>query len=248
MLYGYIVAFLGSLATCASMAEMASMYPISGGQYHWVALMAPPKYAKFLSWLTGWLSTMGWQAAASSGSYLGGFMIQALIGINHPTYSFARWQCTLLMYAVIALCIFVNTVLIKVLPGLEGLILILHVVGFFAIMIPVVHLAPISSNEFVWTDFTNYSGYSSDGVSWLIGQAASAILFIGYDGACHMAEEVRVLICHVFIQCGAGTDRVAMSITGPERSYERTTSDVLHHLHQRRPGVLDLHLHSVLLR
>lgn len=26
MLYGYIVAFLGALATCASMAEMASMY------------------------------------------------------------------------------------------------------------------------------------------------------------------------------------------------------------------------------
>jgi hypothetical protein len=70
MIYGYIFAFFGALATCASMAEMASMYdtlsakiaqmlnianryPISGGQYHWVALLAPPRYAKFLSWLTG---------------------------------------------------------------------------------------------------------------------------------------------------------------------------------------------------
>jgi choline transport protein len=70
MMYGYIFAFVGALATCASMAEMASMYdglsaiisrmlnfanryPISGGQYHWVALLAPPRHAKFLSWLTG---------------------------------------------------------------------------------------------------------------------------------------------------------------------------------------------------
>lgn len=153
--------------------------------------MAPKKHAKFLSWLTGWTSALGWQAAASTGSYLGGFMIQALIGINDPTYTFPRWQCTLLMYAVLALCIFVNTVLVRLLPGLEGLILVLHVVGFFAIMIPVVYLAPISSSEFVWTDFTNYSGYSSSGLSWFIGQSASAILFIGYDGACHMAEEVQ---------------------------------------------------------
>lgn len=89
----------------------------------------------------------------------------------------------------------VNTIFVKLLPGLEGLILILHVVGFFAIIIPVVHLAPISSSSFVWTEFTNFSGYSSNGVSWLIGQSASAILFIGYDGACHMGTPDRLLLC-----------------------------------------------------
>lgn len=191
MIYGYLFAFVGSLATCASMAEMASMYPISGGQYHWVALLAPRRSAKYLSWLTGWTSALGWQAATSTGSYLGGFMIQSLIGLNNSGYTFPRWQCTLLMYAVLALCIFVNTVLVRFLPGLEGVILVLHVVGFFAIMIPIVYLAPISSNAFVWTQFTNFSGYSSSGLSWLVGQSASAILFIGYDGACHMAEEVQ---------------------------------------------------------
>ena len=109
-------------------------------------------------------------------------MIQSLIGLNDPTYTFPAWQCTLMMYAVIALCLFVNTILVKALPGLEGVILVLHVVGFFAIVIPVVHLAPISANSFVWTSTTNYSGYASYGVSWLIGHSASAVLFVGYDG------------------------------------------------------------------
>ena len=36
-----------------SLAEMASMAPISGGQYHWVSEFAPPKYQKFLSYFTG---------------------------------------------------------------------------------------------------------------------------------------------------------------------------------------------------
>jgi amino acid transporter len=105
----------------------------------------------------------------------------------------------------------VNTVLIKVLPGLEGLILILHVVGFFAILIPVVHLAPISPSHFVWKDYVVYSGYPS-GLAWLIGQSGSAILFIGYDGACHMAEEVkdaamnvpRAMISTIFINGAFG--------------------------------------------
>lgn len=140
--------------------------------------------------LTGWISTLGWQASAATGTYLGATSIQSLIAINHPDYPAPRWQGLLLILAVLALTLLVNTVLIKILPGLEGLILILHVVGFFAILIPVVHLAPISPSHFVWKDYNVYSGYSS-GLAWLIGQSGSAILFIGYDGACHMAEEVK---------------------------------------------------------
>jgi choline transport protein len=172
------------------MAEMASMYPVSGGQYHWVALLAPKGHAKFLSWLTGWISMLGWQAAASTGTYLAGTTIQALLALNIPGYEAPRWQATLIMYAFLLLTIFVNTVLVQLLPGFEKLILVLHVIGFFAVFIPVVHFAPISTNAFVLTEFVNRSGYGSDGLSWFVGQSASAVLFIGYDGACHMAEEV----------------------------------------------------------
>jgi choline transport protein len=173
------------------MAEMASMYPVSGGQYYWVALLAPKRYAKFLSWMTGWLSTLGWQSAASTGTYLGGNIIQALLVLNIPGYEPQRWQGTLIMYAVLALTLLVNTYFVRLLPRLEGAVMILHIVGFFAVLVPIIHLAPISSNAFVWKHFTNLSGYDSNGTSWLIGQSASAILFIGYDGACHMAEEVE---------------------------------------------------------
>jgi hypothetical protein len=34
----------------------------SGGQYHWVSEFAPPSCQKFLSYITGWISTLSWQA------------------------------------------------------------------------------------------------------------------------------------------------------------------------------------------
>ena len=36
-----------------SMAEMASMAPTSGGQYHWVSEFAPPEHQRFLSYVVG---------------------------------------------------------------------------------------------------------------------------------------------------------------------------------------------------
>lgn len=88
-------------------------------------------------------------------------------------------------FAVIAVVIVVNTILAKFLPALEGVILILHVLGFFAILIPLVHLAPTSSAQFVFRDFTNRSGYSSDGLSWFIGTVYPAIMLIGASEPTH---------------------------------------------------------------
>lgn len=187
MVYGYIFCFFGSLAMCASISEMASMYPTSGGQYHWAALLAPPKWSKFLSWLTGWVSVLGWQAGCASGTFLGGTIIQGLLVLNNPTYNPQRWHGTLILYAVLLVSVFVNTVAIRILPALEGIILILHVLGFLAILIPLVHLAPISPAEFVFNHWENVSGYA-DGLSWFVGLTMSAVLFIGFDGACHMGE------------------------------------------------------------
>lgn len=51
--WAYIWTFVGFGFVIGSLAEMASMAPISGGQYHWVSEFAPPKYQKFLSYISG---------------------------------------------------------------------------------------------------------------------------------------------------------------------------------------------------
>ncbi|KAJ9669681.1 hypothetical protein H2201_000065 [Coniosporium apollinis] len=47
----FLIGCIG-MATCMlSMAEMASMAPTAGGQYHWVSEFAPKRYQKFLSYI-----------------------------------------------------------------------------------------------------------------------------------------------------------------------------------------------------
>ena len=65
-------------------------------------------------------------------------MILALAGLNHPNYSPALWQGTMVYWGVMAVAILLNTYTSKILPKLESFILILHIGGFFAILIPLV--------------------------------------------------------------------------------------------------------------
>lgn len=53
LMYSNIWAFVGFGPIILSMAEMASMAPIAGAQYHWVSEFAPAKYQKLLSYITG---------------------------------------------------------------------------------------------------------------------------------------------------------------------------------------------------
>jgi hypothetical protein len=48
-----------------SLAEMASMAPTAGGQYHWVSEFSPPSLQKPLSFFVGWMSTLSWQAGTA---------------------------------------------------------------------------------------------------------------------------------------------------------------------------------------
>ena len=51
----YLIVISGMSFSTLSMAEMASMAPTAGGQYHWVSEFAPREHQRFLSYLTGWL-------------------------------------------------------------------------------------------------------------------------------------------------------------------------------------------------
>lgn len=59
IVYGLIWISLISLCIGSSLSELASAMPNSGGQYYWTYLLAPKKYARFLSYITGWFGYAG---------------------------------------------------------------------------------------------------------------------------------------------------------------------------------------------
>ncbi|RAQ99182.1 amino acid transporter [Stemphylium lycopersici] len=140
--WGYILIWVGSISIYTVLSELSSMAPTAGGQYHWVAMLAPASYRKFLSYITGWVTTIGWQATAASSAYLAGTILQ------------------------------------------------IHILGFFGILIPLVYLAP-HSDASIFTTFVNSGGWSSQGLSFMVGLPSSVFALVGVDSCVHMAEEVK---------------------------------------------------------
>jgi len=66
-----------------------------------------------------------------------GSVIQGLIVLNNlDTYGFQAYQGTLLTIAVVLFSSLFNTLLAARLPLIEGILLILHLAGLFAVIIP----------------------------------------------------------------------------------------------------------------
>jgi choline transport protein len=122
---------------------------------------------------------IAWQSGQASVAFLGGSVIQGLIILNNPDCIPTRWQVTLFFYAMLICMTFINTCLARWLPKVEGIFLILHVLGFFAIIIPLVYLGPHGSAKNVFTSFINSGGWSSDGLSFFVGLIASVYTFTG---------------------------------------------------------------------
>ncbi|CAK7207251.1 hypothetical protein SEUCBS139899_010061 [Sporothrix eucalyptigena] len=51
-------------------------------------------------------------------------------------------------------------------------------------------MANKNTASFVFTEVTNETGWDSNGVAWLVGLISAVYPFLGYDAACHLAEEV----------------------------------------------------------
>ena len=77
------------------------------------------------------------------------------------------------------MAVFINTVVSSLLPKIEGLILVLHVLGFFAVLIPLVYMAPHGSASDVFTLFLNEGGWSTQGLSFFVGILGNVFSFLG---------------------------------------------------------------------
>lgn len=135
--------------------------------------------------LPGWLSVLGWQAAFASICFLCGTLIQGLLVVNYSdpdgsyVYGNDRWHGTLFTMAIACVGTFVNTFGAKYLPPLEGLILVIHVFGFIAILVPLWVMGTPTSHQAVWTEFKDSGGWPSIGLSCLIGQLTPIFSFMG---------------------------------------------------------------------
>lgn len=95
LVWGYIAAALGAMLIVVCLAEYSSMIPTAGGQYHYVAELAPLKMRRIFSWYAGWITMIGWVLCVTAGIFATAMQIQAWVILFSPSYVYERWHTTL---------------------------------------------------------------------------------------------------------------------------------------------------------
>jgi choline transport protein len=153
--------------------------PTSGGQYHWVSEFAPKSIQRFLSYVVGWICVLGWHTGIAAGGYVFANMLIGLLALNQETYVPQPFHGTLIVIAVTVVCMLFNTFLAGGLPLIEGLMLTLHVCGFFAILIPLWVLSPRSPASEVFGPLQDNGGWGSNGLVYLLGLVGPIYALLG---------------------------------------------------------------------
>ncbi|KAK3722150.1 hypothetical protein LTR37_002583 [Vermiconidia calcicola] len=201
----------------ASLAEVASMSPTAGGQYHWVSELAPPRFQKGLSYSVGWLIAMGWQTFLCGVSYCTAGLILGLAVLNSDgAYQIQSWHTTLLTIGIVTFCTLFNIFLTVRLPLTEAIVLILHIVGVFVVIIPLWVTAPRGNTHdtiFRWED---NAGWGNVRLASTIGIVPMIGMLIGYDCSVHMSEEVQDASRTVpnVIMCAVAGNAVLLILVG----------------------------------
>lgn len=134
LFWSYIWTFAGMTFVVVSQAEMVSMAPTSGGQYHWVSEFAPPAMQRLLSYYVGWSSMMSWQAGAASGPYLVGTLLRSIFTSQDQDHRSDSGHWEMVLIAATALGVYwCNCYGGSKLPFLQNLMLILHILGFLIV-------------------------------------------------------------------------------------------------------------------
>lgn len=189
--WGILIAVAGGLAQSASLAEMASILPIAGAQYHWTAHLARTRHARFITWLQGWMTWFAWISLLCSVANFTAYILQGIVVMNYPTYVPERWHLTLIIIAMVLVQGLMNMYTFRLIPWIEAGAGVLHIVLFIIFIAVLLALAPKHSSDFVFFESSIFSGWSNSFVSWNLGLITPTWGFVGFDGAIHMSEEVK---------------------------------------------------------
>lgn len=96
VIYGLILIAVVYSAIALSIAELAAQYPTAGGQYHWSAILVPPRIRREVSYVCGCINTIGWVTLTASVLVIPPQIITGVIEFYLSSYKAQRWHVVLM--------------------------------------------------------------------------------------------------------------------------------------------------------
>lgn len=194
--FGWIMLSAVTLAMAASLGELCSVWPTSGGVYVWSAKLAPTKYRRIVSFCTGWVTLVANVTLALSIAFGEAQLILGAAGMYMDAdWAPEPWLTVVTFWAVMLLCILIN------LFGVRGRYLeslntaSMYWTGAAVVIVLVVLLVKAGATTGrrsayeAFALWQNASGWP-DGWSFFVGSLTAAYTLTGYGLVAQCCEEV----------------------------------------------------------
>lgn len=195
IMYEFIVVSVFYWAIGASIAELASSLPASGGVYHWASVTPGKKWGPMCGWFAGWLDFLAWNFGVASNLNMVSNMIVYSYDLYHPGTNLQRWQVYVCFLILCWLTCCVVMFADWALPAINRIGSFLILGGWFVTVIVCATMPSATgkghaSNDFVWSKWQNNTGYGSNGFCFLLGMLNGAFAVGTPDCVTHLAEEI----------------------------------------------------------
>ncbi|KAK5047323.1 hypothetical protein LTR84_006845 [Exophiala bonariae] len=189
--YGFIFCVLCNLCLSASVGELSSIWPTAGGQYHYTYALCNDNWKMLMSFSVGWINIAGWLTLITTEAFFCAQFISAAAVIGSDgAYVITPWKTYLIFLVVSTFTILLNIFGYRILNRWNEFALFWSVIGCLVVSIIVLATGEKTSAEFVFTNFSNSTGWS-DGMAWMLGLLQSALSLIGFDAVAHLTEEMK---------------------------------------------------------
>lgn len=189
-LYGFLLVSIFTFCIAASIAELISAYPTTGGPYYWTARLAPPKLAPLLSLLTGYANCMSWICACASVASTNAIQIFGFVVIQYPEFDIKRWMLYCLFLFFMLAGMFFTMFLYPIVPIINKWLIYWSQTAMLVCMIMMLvrSRGQFASTHFVWAEYINNTGWG-DVMCFITGLINGAFAYGHLDCSVHLAEE-----------------------------------------------------------
>ncbi|GAA5867997.1 hypothetical protein JCM8547_000777 [Rhodosporidiobolus lusitaniae] len=188
--------FLGTIMCFClgtSIAELVSAYPTNGGLYSASVYLVPKRHRALMGWTVGWLNLLGQAAGVASTEFGLAQMIFAAVSLSTEGRFVANaWQTYLLYIGLLLIHGILNSVGTRLLATMTKSFVFFNLGTVVAVIIALlIKTDNKNTAAFTFGHFVNNSGWSSNGLTFLLGLLSVQWTMTDYDATAHISEEVK---------------------------------------------------------
>ncbi|KAI6126824.1 amino acid transporter [Pisolithus sp. B1] len=189
LFWGWNICSFFMFLIALSFAEICSSYPTMGGLYFWVCKMKLD--FPMLGFFTGWIYSIAMVFTGTSGNLSVALYIASMAEVGSGR-TLTRVEIAAIAWGINILSGIINTVGTKAVGRMSSFNAWWTLGGTFVLVVTLLVKSPVkNSASFVFTDFENFTGWSSRGFVVLLGFLQAVYTLEGCETAAQVAEEAE---------------------------------------------------------